>query len=105
MPRFSVIVPAYQVRACPPVRPEPVPSPSYAGPGPIAVDDRSPGGPSPDARGGPDDETAARHGRVRPPARGGPGPAPDAGAEGARADRPVLPDGDTAPGAPPADVP
>ncbi|MEV5429585.1 bifunctional glycosyltransferase family 2 protein/CDP-glycerol:glycerophosphate glycerophosphotransferase [Streptomyces sp. NPDC052701] len=92
MPRFSVIVPAYQVQAYLHECLESVLSQSYADLELIAVDDRSP-----DACGAIIDEFAARDPRVRPvhlPRNAGLGPARNAGMERATGDYLLFLDGD-----------
>ncbi|MFC7016238.1 CDP-glycerol glycerophosphotransferase family protein [Streptomyces viridiviolaceus] len=92
MPRFSVIVPAYQVQAYLHECLESVLSQSYADLELIAVDDCSP-----DACGTVIDEFAARDPRVRPvhlPENQGLGPARNAGMERATGDYLVFLDGD-----------
>ncbi|MCT7356714.1 glycosyltransferase, partial [Streptomyces sp. 15-116A] len=92
MPRFSVIVPAYQVQAYLPACLESVLSQSYPDLELIAVDDGSP-----DACGALIDEFAARDPRVRPvhlPENAGLGPARNAGLERATGDYLVFLDGD-----------
>ncbi|WP_055417211.1 bifunctional glycosyltransferase family 2 protein/CDP-glycerol:glycerophosphate glycerophosphotransferase [Streptomyces pactum] len=92
MPRFSVIVPAYQVQAYLPACLESVLSQSYPDLELIAVDDCSP-----DACGAIADEFAARDPRVRAvhlPANQGLGPARNAGMERAGGDYLVFLDGD-----------
>ncbi|MBD0423232.1 bifunctional glycosyltransferase family 2 protein/CDP-glycerol:glycerophosphate glycerophosphotransferase [Streptomyces sp. TRM S81-3] len=92
MPRFSVIVPAYQVQAYLHECLESVLSQSYADLEVIAVDDCSP-----DACGAILDEFAARDPRVRPvhlPENRGLGPARNAGMERAVGDYLVFLDGD-----------
>ncbi|KAF3465725.1 bifunctional glycosyltransferase family 2 protein/CDP-glycerol:glycerophosphate glycerophosphotransferase [Streptomyces sp. Tu 3180] len=92
MPRFSVIVPAYQVQAYLPECLESVLSQSYADLELIAVDDCSP-----DACGAVIDEFAARDPRVRAvhlPENTGLGPARNAGMERATGDYLVFLDGD-----------
>ncbi|CAL9462168.1 bifunctional glycosyltransferase/CDP-glycerol:glycerophosphate glycerophosphotransferase [Streptomyces sp. enrichment culture] len=91
MPRFSVIVPAYQVQAYLHACLESVLSQSYADLELIAVDDCSP-----DACGEIVEEFAARDPRVRAvrlPERRGPGGARNAGLERARGDYLVFLDG------------
>ncbi|CAL9512617.1 hypothetical protein SUDANB6_03677 [Streptomyces sp. enrichment culture] len=92
MPRFSVIVPAYQVQAYLHACLESVLSQSWPDLELIAVDDASP-----DACGEIIDEFAARDARVRPvhlPRNQGPGPARNAGMERARGDYLLFLDGD-----------
>ncbi|MBE8469370.1 bifunctional glycosyltransferase/CDP-glycerol:glycerophosphate glycerophosphotransferase [Streptomyces justiciae] len=92
MPRFSVIVPAYQVQAYLHECLESVLSQSYPDLELIAVDDRSP-----DACGEIVDEFAARDPRVRPvhlAENRGPGPARNAGLAAATGDYVVFLDGD-----------
>ncbi|MGP2441165.1 bifunctional glycosyltransferase/CDP-glycerol:glycerophosphate glycerophosphotransferase [Streptomyces sp. JW3] len=92
MPRFSVIVPAYQVQAYLPACLESVLSQSFPDFELIAVDDASP-----DACGDIVDEFAARDPRVRPvhlPANQGLGPARNAGMSQATGDYLVFLDGD-----------
>ncbi|MFE6283083.1 CDP-glycerol glycerophosphotransferase family protein [Streptomyces sp. NPDC057877] len=92
MPRFSVIVPAYQVQAYLTECLESVLSQSYADLELIAVDDRSP-----DVCGDLVDECAARDARVHPvhlPERLGPGPARNAGLARARGDYVLFLNGD-----------
>ncbi|WP_369156218.1 CDP-glycerol glycerophosphotransferase family protein [Streptomyces sp. R02] len=92
MPRFSVIVPAYQVQAYLRECLESVLTQSYPDLELIAVDDCSP-----DACGAVIDEFAARDPRVRPvhlPANGGLGPARNAGMAHATGDYLVFLDGD-----------
>ncbi|MER7489925.1 bifunctional glycosyltransferase family 2 protein/CDP-glycerol:glycerophosphate glycerophosphotransferase [Streptomyces sp. NPDC126497] len=92
MPRFSVIVPAYQVQAYLHECLESVLSQSYPDLEVIAVDDRSP-----DACGAVIDEFAARDPRVRAvhlPRNAGLGPARNAGMERASGDYLVFLDGD-----------
>lgn len=92
MPRFSVIVPAYQVQACLPACLESVLSQSYDDLELIVVDDRSP-----DACGEIADECAARDPRVRVvhlARNGGLGPARTAGIAEATGDYLVFLDGD-----------
>ncbi|GAA4817496.1 bifunctional glycosyltransferase family 2 protein/CDP-glycerol:glycerophosphate glycerophosphotransferase [Streptomyces ziwulingensis] len=92
MPRFSVIVPAYQVQAYLHECLESVLSQSYPDLELIAVDDASP-----DACGDIIEEFAARDGRVRPvrlPENQGLGPARNAGMRHARGDYLVFLDGD-----------
>ncbi|MFJ8897699.1 MULTISPECIES: CDP-glycerol glycerophosphotransferase family protein [unclassified Streptomyces] len=92
MPRFSVIVPAYQVQAYLRECLESVLTQSYPDLELIAVDDCSP-----DACGAVIDEFAARDPRVRPvhlPANVGLGPARNAGAARATGDYLVFLDGD-----------
>ncbi len=92
MPRFSVIVPAYQVQAYLHACLDSVLSQSYTDFELIAVDDCSP-----DACGAIIDEFAARDPRVRPvhlPENAGLGPARNAGMERATGDYLVFLDGD-----------
>ncbi|MEU1159301.1 bifunctional glycosyltransferase family 2 protein/CDP-glycerol:glycerophosphate glycerophosphotransferase [Streptomyces sp. NPDC005921] len=92
MPRFSVIVPAYQVQAYLPECLDSVLSQSYPDLELIAVDDRSP-----DACGTIIDEYAARDARVRPvhlPENQGLGGARNAGTAQARGDYLLFLDGD-----------
>ncbi|WP_437044749.1 bifunctional glycosyltransferase/CDP-glycerol:glycerophosphate glycerophosphotransferase [Streptomyces sp. enrichment culture] len=92
MPRFSVIVPAYQVQAYLHACLESVLSQSWPDLELIAVDDGSP-----DACGEIVDEFAARDPRVRAvhlPRNQGPGPARNAGMERARGDYLLFLDGD-----------
>jgi len=92
LPRFSVIVPAYQVQAYLHECLESVLSQSYPDLELIAVDDRSP-----DACGEIVDEFAARDPRVRPvhlAENRGPGPARNAGLAAATGDYVVFLDGD-----------
>lgn len=92
VPRFSVIVPAYQIQAYLPVCLESVLGQSWPDLEVIAVDDCSP-----DTCGEIIDEFAARDPRVRPvhlPANGGPGAARNAGMERARGDYLLFLDGD-----------
>ncbi|MEU6549610.1 bifunctional glycosyltransferase family 2 protein/CDP-glycerol:glycerophosphate glycerophosphotransferase [Streptomyces sp. NPDC046915] len=92
MPRFSVIVPAYEVQAYLPECLDSVLSQSYPDLELIAVDDRSP-----DACGAVIDEYAARDARVRAvhlPENQGLGRARNAGLEQARGDYVVFLDGD-----------
>ncbi|MFF3821416.1 CDP-glycerol glycerophosphotransferase family protein [Streptomyces bluensis] len=92
MPRFSVIVPAYEVQAYLHACLESVLSQSFPGLELIVVDDGSP-----DACGAIADEFAARDPRVRPvhlPRNEGPGPARNAGLARATGDYVVFLDGD-----------
>ncbi|MEU5097269.1 bifunctional glycosyltransferase family 2 protein/CDP-glycerol:glycerophosphate glycerophosphotransferase [Streptomyces sp. NPDC020996] len=92
MPRFSVIVPAYEVQAYLHACLESVLTQSYPDLEVIAVDDRSP-----DACGEIIDEFARRDARVRPvhlPENGGLGPARNAGLARATGDYLVFLDGD-----------